>query len=292
MLTLLLALAALPARVPCVVGPADVVEVCKDTTRPEDLEKASTPGVTIGIRGVGTASATRAPWVDSNGSLFLRKPGGKYIYDLPRNKAPLAAAEAFVYRVDARLRIAPEDSKALDRMFAFLRSIPEVPALGQAVNIAVIDNESKTIPEVVNLMVRRNLLCRVVSAPDPSADLNVRIGSPEFPEAEAANPVAVADKARRMLTDRKRLLRIYGTEVVIGRLYTGDAVARVHLLNYSSSSVAGIRVRVRGSYQNVRLRAFGFDGAQAGDVVVSEDATEFTVPEMGAYALADLRKSR
>jgi hypothetical protein len=288
----LLAIALLPVVIPCVVGPSGSANVCKEVARPEESEKASIPGVTIGTQGAGTASATRAPWVESNGSRFLRKPGGKYIYELPKGKAPLAAAEAFVYQVDARLRIAPEDSTRLDGMLAFLKKIPDLPGLRQSVNIAVIDTGSKTIPEVVNMMVRRNLLCRVVSAPDPSVDLNVRIGSAEFPEAEAANPVAVADKARRMLTDRKRLLRIYGTETVIARLYTSDNAARIHLLNYSSSTIAGVRVRVRGLYQDIRLSAFGFEGAKPEDVVVSGDATEFTVPEMSAYAVVDLKKTK
>ena len=292
MLSVLLSLAFLPPVIPCVVPPTESAEVCKDVVRPEELEKASIPGVTIGMQGAGTASATRAPWVDSNGSRFLRKPAGKFIYELPKGKAQLAAAESYVYQVNARLRIAPEDSARLGSMLTFLKKIPDVPGLKQAVNIAVIDTGSKTIPEVVNLMVRRNLLCRVVSAPDPFVDLNVRIGSAEFPEAAAANPVAVADEARTMLTDRKRLLRIYGTETVIARLYTADGAARIHLLNYASSSVAGVRVRVRGLYQDIRLSAFGFEGAQPEDVVVSGDATEFTVPEMGPYAVVDLKKSK
>ena len=103
--------------------------------------------------------------------------------------------------------------------------------------------------------------------------------------------MAVADKARKLLTDRKRLLRIYGTEVVIGRLYAGDGRARLHLLNYSSGTVMGIRVRVRGNYRGARLAVFGFEGAKAEDVVVQNEAIEFTVPEMGTYAVVDFNRS-
>lgn len=276
------------AAVPCLVDHAPAADVCRDVVPAWEIEKLATPGVTIGVRGAGTASATRAPWVDSNGWRFLLKPSAKYLYDVPKGKAALAAAEAFAFGVHAQLRIVPADAKPVTSLLAFLRALPDAAALKPAANIAVLDNGSKHIPEVLNLMVRRNLLARLVSAPDPTADLNVRIGSPEFPEAEAANPVAVAGKARKMLTDRKRLLRIYGTEVVIGRVYLGGGRARVHLLNYGSSSIAGIRVRVRGSYQKVSLSAFGFPGAAAEDVVVTADATEFTVPEMGPYAVVDL----
>ena len=278
------------AAIPCIAAPAgDGPDFCANASPTPEFEKAAAPGVTIGIRGAGTASATRAPWVESNGWRFLRKPGGKFAYELAKGKAPLAAAEAFAFGVDARLTIAPEDLKPLAAMLPFLRGIPAAPGLEPASNIAVIDTGSKAIPEVLNLMVRRNLLCRLVSAAEPSADLNVRIGSPEFPEAESANPVAVTDKARQMLTDRKRLLRIYGAEVVIGRLYVGQGKARLHLLNYGSGSAAGFRVRVKGPYRDARLSAFGFAGAKAEDLVALGDAIEFTIPEMGAYAVVDLK---
>ena len=280
------------AAIPCIVNPAGAgMEFCPNPASSEEWEKLPAPGMTIGIRGAGTASATRAPWVDSNGWRFLRNPGGKYLYEPVKGKAALAAAEAFAFGADARLQVAPEDLKPLSGLLAFFRSLPGVAGLVPATNIAVVDSGSKAIPEAINLMVRRNLLCRVVSAPDPAADLNVRIGSPEFPEEEAGNPVAVADKARKLLTDRKRLLRIYGTEVVIGRLYARDGRARLHLLNYSSGSVMGIRVRVRGNYRGVRLTVFGFEGAKAEDVVVQNEAIEFTVPEMGTYAVVDFNRS-
>ena len=40
------------------------------------------------------ASATRSPWVFTNGSRFLKDPAGKFVYDLPAGKAALAAARA------------------------------------------------------------------------------------------------------------------------------------------------------------------------------------------------------
>jgi hypothetical protein len=276
------------AAIPCIVGTGESEFACKQDAAAE-AEKIPTPGVTMRVRGANTASATRAPWVDSNGWRFLRNPGGKYRYELPKGKAPLAAAEAFAYGVDARLQIAPEDAKSAADILAFLKRVPGKAGLRPAANIAVIDNNSPALPEVLNLMVRRNLLCRVVKTQDSTADLIVRLGSPEFPEAEAANPVAVADKARHLLTDKKRLIRIYGSEVVIGRLSTGPQSARLHLLNYGSSSAPGIRVRVLGSYRDIKLSVFGMESAIPEDVVLGAEATEFTVPEMGAYAVVDLR---
>src|ERR1041384_7208622 len=46
------------------------------------------------------ASASRAPWLDSNGWRFLRQPNGRFYYDVPGKAAALAAAEAFGYGAD------------------------------------------------------------------------------------------------------------------------------------------------------------------------------------------------
>src|SRR5689334_13943363 len=43
------------------------------------------------------ASATRTPWLVSNGWKFLRNPDGRFWYDVPGVKAALAAAEAFCF---------------------------------------------------------------------------------------------------------------------------------------------------------------------------------------------------
>jgi len=37
------------------------------------------------------ASATRSPWVFTNGSRFLRDPAGKFVYDLPAGKGRVIA---------------------------------------------------------------------------------------------------------------------------------------------------------------------------------------------------------
>lgn len=274
-------LVLMAAAMPCLVGPAPA-NVCAEEVRVQDLEKVPAPGVQWGLRGENTASATRAPWVDANGWRFLRHPGRKYFYELPSGASPLAAAEAFAYGVDARLRIDPGDGKAFGEMLAFLKDVGEAPALAPAANIAVIDNGSPLLGEALNLMARRNLLFRVVSAPDPKADLNVTIEA-------AADPAAFAGKVRARLTDPKRLLRIYGSEVVLGRLLLGAGRARVHLLNYGGEKVEGVRVRLRGRYEVGRLAVFGHAGAKPEDYLAEGGATEFTIPEMGVYTVVDLK---
>jgi hypothetical protein len=287
------------AQIPCIAVTPPAAKAwartgyCVTEVRPEELVKLDAPGVSWGTRDVGTASATRAPWIDANGWRFLREPAGRYLYEeLPHGSAPLAAAEAFTYGVQAWLRIDPRDLKPLAAMLAFLESIGADAALKPAADIAVIDNGSPSLPEVLNLLARRNLLFRVVKAPDPAADLNVRIGSPEFPESEAADPAEFAGKLRRRLTDRKRLLRIYGSEVVLGRVLTDKGRARIHLLNYTSQKVEALRVRVDGAYAERRPAIFGYPETQLTDSVVRGGATEFTIPEMGAYAVIDLTAAR
>ena len=47
------------------------------------------------------ASASRAPWVESNGWRMLRDPKAKFYYDAPGSSSALAAAEAFMFGVNA-----------------------------------------------------------------------------------------------------------------------------------------------------------------------------------------------
>jgi hypothetical protein len=83
-------------------------------------------------------------------------------------------------------------------------------------------------------------------------------------------------------------LRVFGTEVVVCRL-TGDAArARLHLLNYSGREIEGVRMRLRGSYAQGEVLAAGASRAPLQELVVSEGATEFSLPRIGPYALVDL----
>jgi hypothetical protein len=112
----------------------------------------------------GLASPTRVPWVNTNGARFVRRPGAKYRYDLPEGKGALAAAEALAYAADAVLQIVPGDLPAACRVFAFAKDTPPAQLPGLA-DIGVIDDGTPTLGEVMNLLVRRNLLFEIVPSP-------------------------------------------------------------------------------------------------------------------------------
>ena len=251
-------------------------------------EKLPPPGI---AGRAEVASPTRSPWVFANGWRFLRKPEARYVYDLPAGKAALAAAEAFAYEADAILRIDPADLENLGRMLGFLAQLPAAD-LPQIADLAVVDDGTPLVGEVMNLLARRNLLFRVVKAPSAEFRLNVRIGDPEYPEKDAADPSAFALKVRRQLTDERRGLRVYGSEVVIGRL-TGEAArARVHLLNYGGRELDGVRVRVRGAWAEGEAWMAGRGRVPLEDYAVSEGTTEFSLSGSPAYAVIELRGAR
>jgi hypothetical protein len=272
-MTLLLA-ALLPALAP---GPAEAYAV-----------KLPVPKVEYRIN---EASASRSPWIDANGWQLLRAPARRYYYDVPAASVALAAAEAFTYAAKAVIHTETAGAAIFQHMLQFLREIPERGDLPTLANIGVIDDGSPETGELMNLLSRRNLLYRIVGAPDPHLDLNIRLGSTEYPKSEAANPSKLAQKIRAELTDEKRILRVYGSEVVIARLTgTGDRV-RIHLLNYANRPVTGLRVRVLGNFPNWQVAAYDEPDLKIEDLVTAEGATEFTVPEIGTYAVIDLSRS-
>jgi hypothetical protein len=259
------------------------------TENPNQLTSLPAPGVTIRAR---QASATQAPWVVSNGWRFLRQPDGRFCYDAPGPAAALAAAEAFMYNAHAVIRTDEAGLPSLGRMLKFLRTLG-ANDLPPKVNIAFVDDGSAASGEFMNLLVRRNLLFKAVkSAGDDKTDLHVALGEPEYPKDEASNPALLAEKVRANLTDAKRLLRIYGSEVVIGRLVgTGDQT-RLYLLNYAASKypIDGVRVRILGDYSQPKLE--NYDDSQTGllDIAKTGGAIEFTLPRLKEFAVVDLAR--
>jgi hypothetical protein len=233
------------------------------------------------------ASATVRPWVFANGWRFLRKPDGRYWGELPAGKAALAVAEAYAYGADAVLAIDPADLEPAGRMLAFLSTVPD-SSLPGAADIAVVDDGSPPIGEVLNLMARRNLLFEVVRKESRDVALNVRLGSKEFPRGAAEDPEAFALSVRRRLTDARRSLRIYGSEVVLARLTRDASHARLHLLNYGGRVIDGLRVRLLGSWVAAGARSFGEDRMAVEDRLAADGATEFTLGALGPYAVVDL----
>ena len=234
------------------------------------------------------ASATRSPWVDANGWRFLRHPEGQYVYDdLPAGRAALAAAEAYAYGADAVLKIDPADLESLGRMMTFLSQLP-ANELPDVADLAVVDDGSGPLGEVLNLLVRRNLFFRIVKAPSPEFRVNVQLGTKEYPMKEAGEPSALALKIRRQLTDEERTLRIFGSEAVIARL-TGDAARlRVHLLNYGGRDIEGLRIRIRGERPDGELHVAGTGRVGLQERTVVDGGTEYTLPRLGPYGVVDV----
>ena len=190
--------------------------------------------------------------------------------------------------MDAILRIDPADVKPAADMLTFLATVPplDLPAIA---DIGVVDDGSDVTGEVMNLLSRRNLLYRIVPSPSPQLPLNVVIGSPAYSKEEASDPSAFALKVRRDLTDERRSLRLFGSEVVIARL-TGDAQrVRLHVINYGGRDVEGLRVRVRGVFRTGDALVAGLGHAALQDQTTSDGATEFSLPRLTTYAVVDLR---
>jgi hypothetical protein len=232
------------------------------------------------------ASATVRPWVFANGWRFLRKPDGRYWGELPAGKAALAVAEAYAYGADAVLAIDPADLEPAGRMLAFLSTVPD-SSLPGAADIAVVDDGSPPIGEVLNLMARRNLLFEVVRKEAGDVALNVRLGSKDFPRDAAEDPETFALSVRRRLTDARRSLRIYGSEVVLARLTRDAGRARLQLLNYGGRVIDGLRVRLLGSWAAAGARSFGEERMAIEDRLAADGATEFTLGALGPYAVVD-----
>jgi hypothetical protein len=232
------------------------------------------------------ASPTQRPWIFANGWRFLRRPSGRYWYEPPAGRSSLALAEAFAYGVDAVVALAPEDLADAGRALAFLAGLPslDLPPIADA---TVVDDGSPEIPEVLNLLSRRNILYQVAAkAPRADGGLVVRLGKKPFKRDDAADPDAFALKVRRAIGDEKRSIRVYGTEVVLARLEGDAARRRVHLLNYSGRPLEGARVRLLGRWSSPQVHALG-ETAAAEDYALGAGATEVSVSVVVSYTVLD-----
>src|ERR1700751_3534412 len=99
----------------------DIVDISKTVRLPA-------PGVDYHMN---QASASRVPWVNSNGWRFMRQPSANFSYDVKGNTTALAAAEAFCLGSAAVLQTDEAGLAPLGAMLKFLRSIdaPQGPAL-------------------------------------------------------------------------------------------------------------------------------------------------------------------
>ena len=233
------------------------------------------------------ASATRRPWIDANGWRYQRQPQARYLETAPRGVAVLAAAEAFAHGVDLVLAIDASDLDSLGRALALFRALPEA-ALPAVADLAVVDDGSFATGELMNLLARRNLLFRPVPRPTPELPLVVELGSQAYPKSEAGNPDALALKIRGQLTDERRSLRLFGSEVVLARLEGDAGRLRLHLLNYGGREVEGLRVRLRGQWMPGAAYLLPHGSRAVEALIVQDGVTEFSLPVLGPYAAVDL----
>ena len=248
-------------------------------------EALPVPGVTA---RAGVASPTRAPWIVASGWRILRRPTAAYAYTVPAGKGALAAAEAAAYGVDAVLQVDPADLSAVGPILALAASLPAVD-LPAAADLGVVDDGTPATGEVMNLLSRRNLLFAPVPAGSSRHALTIAVGSAAYPLTDAADPSAFAQKVRAQLTDARRSLRIFGSEVVIGHLIADATRARLHLVNYGGRDIEGLRVRVRGTFRTVEAYVPGTGKVAVTDVAVNDGGTEFSIPRMAAYAVVELK---
>jgi hypothetical protein len=237
----------------------------------------------------GYAQVTMAPWVQSNGWRFMRGQQRASYKTIPRGVAPLAAAEAFAFNVDAILNPDPADAQELGNMLRFLKAHAQ-PPLPPLANIGVIDDGSPAMGEALNMLIRRNLLYRIVKQPDRTLDLTVQIGSRDFPAQSLANPSDFAARVREKLTDDKRLVRVFGANTIVARLSGDGKKARLILVSYARNRAhQDIRVSLLGKYTPASFALYGAPaGATLVDVVQAGKVTEFGISTFNTIAIVDL----
>jgi hypothetical protein len=286
---------AAPSKLYLTAAASSLVEQGLAAAAPAGPDAASYQEIpSPGVRYLpNVARATNVPWIDSNGWRFARGMRKVSYAKVPAGSASLAAAEAFVFNVDAIINPDPRDLEDLGKMLRFLKANEQAP-LPAMVNIGVVDSPSPLLNEVLNLLTRRNLLYKVVAAPDRTLDLNVQLGTPDFPAEAAANPYEFAARVRAKLGDDKRLVRLYGTSTVIARLTGDKSRARLFLLSFASRrqqdvGAQAMRVRLQGRYQPAKVAAYGASPeAKVSDVRHPGTTTEFWVPDFNTLAIVDL----
>lgn len=251
------------------------------------LQKADDPGVDYrAARGGATAD----PWVNSNLWRELRDRARPFVYEVSGAAVPLAVAEAYVSGARAYFRLKQEDLPAFSAAIRFLREI-DAPPMEPRTNFALVDDESPEMDEIMNLLVRRNLLFEPVRNAEGLKGTVVRAGTAAFPKEIAAEPYKFAVLVRDRIGDDRRLVRLYGSTTTIARLYGAGGHSRLHLIQYGRGPVRGMRVRVLGRYPRVLIAVPGQRVSIAEDIVQDEAATEFTIPEFRTYAVVDLDES-
>lgn len=236
---------------------------------------------------IAVSSPTRSPWIDANGWRILRKPGVQYLYDVPGSRAALSAAEAFTYEADAIVKLESGELEEFGAMVRFLKGLPST-TMAPAIDLILIDEGSTATGEVMNLLTRRNLFYLLDTKPSPLYPLTLKLGTREFPYDDAADPSAFTQKIRKRIGDENRNLRLFGSEVVIGRMQSDGLTTRLHLLNYGGMEIDGLRVRVLGKFSGASYQVPGEAKKKIEGLSFSAGGTEFTLPRLGKYGFVEL----
>lgn len=238
---------------------------------------------------IDKAGATASPWINSNLWRMIRDPEASFVYTVPPKLLPLAVAEGYTGGARTYFRVRRRDLGDFAAPYRFLQQLHEA-GLAARVNFTLLDDRSPEMEEIMNLLARRNLLFETVRGSPKRDGMQVRIGSREYPRKTAEDPYLFAAMVRSRVGDDNRLVRVYGTETVLVRVYGEDRHLRVHLLQYGSTAPQSIRVRVLGHYPRVSVSKFGASCSRVSEMVLDNSATEFTVPDIGPFAIVDLEK--
>lgn len=238
-------------------------------------EKAPAPGVRYRMN---MATATSAPWIDSNLWRYRRKPGAKYLVDVKgKPAAALAVAEGFVAGVNLAVDATPDQKADYDRMSAFLKTIPAGPTQPWT-NFTVSDDGSFQTGEVMNLLSRRNLLYKIV----PAAKADFKLEKP-------ATPYDYVLDLRDKFGDDKRAFRLFGSELTVAELAREGRKVRIHLVNYGSRPVDTMRIRLRGNYAESAAKVYIYNSdAKLTEWQRDGAFTEFTLTALPLYGVIDL----
>ncbi|MBL8212718.1 MAG: hypothetical protein JNK87_18540 [Bryobacterales bacterium] len=239
-------------------------------------EKVPAPGVRYRMN---MATATSAPWIDSNLWRYRRKPDGKYLCDVKgKPAAALAMAEGFVTGINLTLDTTPDQKAEYDKMAAFLKALPGGPRQPWT-NFSISDDGTFEAGEVMNLLSRRNLLYRIV----PAAKADFKLEKP-------ANPYEYVLNLRDKFGDDKRVFRLFGSELTVAEVAREGRKVRIHLINYGSRPVDTMRLRVRGNFAEAAAKAYiyGSDDAKLSEWQRDGAFTEFTLTALPLYGVIDL----
>jgi len=237
-------------------------------------QKAIAPGVRYRMN---MASATSSPWVDSNLWRYLRNPQANYLCDTKGKSVVTAMAEGFSTGVKLALQTAPEQKADFDKMHEFLRQIPDGPSQPW-VNFTVSDDGSFQAGEVMNMLSRRSIGFRVA----PKGDYALT--------AKMTNAYEAMQEIREKLSDDRRVLRLFGSELTLAVAAREGNRVRLHLVNYGQRPVDHLRLRVQGRFrqQSIKTYLYGGVAAKLMDFEAGKDFTEFTLETLGPYGVIDL----